>query len=326
MTDEERYAAELDSAFDDYDTVPRAETPPRDAGDTAAVVAGAAAATSAATSGRSARERRADRRVSRPNNLLWLLLGLIALLLVGYLAFQFLFNRNGGTETADNPTAIAATAAAGGGTGQDGTGVPTTTGESGGTGVLTDTTGITPTTTLTDTAGITPTTTLTDTTGVTPPAQPQPTAPGQNPAPVANPNAQPVSIGTQLEANGWIYTFPDASYVVVLGKQVGSFTAQGTYVHVLVWVGNNTGTAQPLPAGFFALKDAQGNVYAGQPQVSSAAVQRGVNADASMEDAIPANGVLTSVYLVFDVPPGTQGLFLFAAGNPDQGWPLNVVP
>jgi hypothetical protein len=45
-----------------------------------------------------------------------------------------------------------------------------------------------------------------------------------------------------------------------------------------------------------------------------------------MEDPIPANGSLTSVYLVFDVPPGAQGLFLFAAGKNDQGWPLNVVP
>ena len=33
MTDEERYAAELDSAFDDYDTVPRSETPRRDVDD-----------------------------------------------------------------------------------------------------------------------------------------------------------------------------------------------------------------------------------------------------------------------------------------------------
>jgi hypothetical protein len=165
---------------------------------------------------------------------------------------------------------------------------------------------------------------LTDTTGTTP--APAPAPQGQIPAPVANPNAQPVSIGTQLDANGWIYTYPDASYAVVRGKQIGSFTAQGTYLHVLAWVGNNTGTAQPIPAGFFALKDAQGNVYVGQPQVSSAAVQRGVNADAGMEDPIPANGALTSVYLVFDVPPGAQGLFLFAAGKSDQGWPLNVVP
>jgi hypothetical protein len=340
MTDEERYAAELDSAFDDYDTVPRSETPRRDVGETAEMLAGEAAADRATTSGRSARERSAARRAStpirsddddemrvvparRPNNLLWLLVGLIVLLLVGYLAFRFL-NPSGPIETADNPTSIAATAAAGSGTGQDGTAVPTSEGSVGGTNVLTDTTGLTPTTTLTDTTGLTPTTTLTDTVS-TPPA-PQPAPQGPIAAPVANPNAQPVSIGTQLDANGWIFTYPDASYVLVRGKQIGSFTAQGTYLHVLVWVGNNTGTAQPLPAGFFALKDAQGAVYVGQPQVSSADVQRGVNADAGMEDAIPANGALTSVYLIFDVPPGAQGLFLFAAGKSDQGWPLNVVP
>jgi hypothetical protein len=341
MTDEERYAAELDSAFDDYDAVPRAETPRREVGDTAEMLAGETAAARATPTGRSARERSAARRAStpihsdddddmrvapasRPNNLLWLLVGLIALLLVGYLAYRFLFNRTP-IETADNPTAIAATAAASGGTGLDGTAVPTTEGDAPGTGVLTGTTSLTPTTTLTDTGSITPTTTLTDTTGATPPAAPA--APqGQIPAAVANPNAQPVSIGTQLEANGWTFTYPDASYVLVRGKQIGSFTAQGTYLHVLAWVANNTGTAQPLPAGFFALKDAQGAVYPALPQVSSAAVQPGVNADVGMETPIPANGTLTSVYLVFDVPPGAQGLFLFAAGKSDQGWPLNVVP
>ena len=340
MTEEERYAAELDSAFDDYDTVPRSETPRREVDDTAAMIGGAVAADRATSSVRSARERSAARRAStpirsddddemrvapasRPNNLLWLLVGLIALLLVGYLAYRFLFNRSG-EIVADNPTAIAATIVAGAGTGQDGTPVPTVQGQLGGAGVLTGTTGITPTTALTDTTGITPTTALTDTTG-TPPVQP-PAVQGPIPVPIANPNAQPVSLGTQLDANGWVYTYPDASYVLVRGKQIGSFTAQGTYLHILVWVGNNTGTAQPIPAGYFALKDAQGTVYVGQPQVSSAAVQRGVNADAGMEDAIPTNGALTSVYLVFDVPPGAQGLFLFAAGKADQGWPLNVVP
>jgi hypothetical protein len=338
MTDEERYAAELDSAFDDYDSVPRSETPRRDVDDTAEMLGGTVAADRVTSSGRSARERSAARRAStpirsdeddemrvvpasRPNNLLWLLVGLIALLLVGYLAYRFL-NPGSGTNVADNPTAVAGTPVAGAGIGQDGTTVPTSEGQVGGTGVLTGTAGITPTETLTGTAGITPTTTLTDTVGTTP----QPGGQGQIPVPVANPNAQPVSIGTQLDANGWIYTYPDASFVLVLGKQVGSFTAQGTYLHVLVWVGNNTGTAQAIPAGFFALKDAQGTVYVGQPQVSSAAVQRGVNADAGMEDAIPANGALTSMYLVFDVPPGAQGLFLFAAPKNDQGWPLNVVP
>jgi len=341
MTDEERYAAELDSAFDDYDSVPRSETPRRNVDATADTIGGAAATDRSSSSVRSARERSAARRastpihsadddemrvapVSRPNNLLWLLVGLIALLLVGWLAYRFLFNRGGGETTAGNPTSVAATMVAGG-TGLEGTPLPTSDGQTGGTGVLTGTNSITPTSTLTDTAGITPTATITDTTGGTP-APPQPAPQGQIPAPVANPNAQPVSVGTQLDANGWTFTYPDASYVLVRGKQIGSFTAQGTYLHVLVWVSNNTGTAQPIPAGFFALKDAQGTVYVGQPQVSSAAVQRGVNADAGMEDAIPANGTLTSVYLVFDVPPGAQGLFLFAAGKSDQGWPLNVVP
>jgi hypothetical protein len=36
--------------------------------------------------------------------------------------------------------------------------------------------------------------------------------------------------------------------------------------------------------------------------------------------------VPTSVYLVFDVPPGTPGLTLFASGNNGQGWPLSIVP
>jgi hypothetical protein len=343
MTDEERYAAELDSAFDDYDALPRSDTPRYTIDDTdevagaaaAGAAAGAVAADRAASNARTARERSAARRAStpvrsgddddllmaapasRPNNLLWLLLGLIALLLVGYLAYRFLFSP-GDDITAGNPTSVAATAAAGAGTTDGGTPMPTLEGQPGGTGGLTDTTSLTPTTTITDTAGLTPTVTTEQ-----PPAQPQP---GEIPAPVANPNVQPVSVGTQLEANGWTFTYPNASYTLVLGRQVGSFTAQGTYLHVLVWVANNTGAAQPVPPNFFALKDAQNNVYLGQPQVSSAAVQRGVNADASMEDPIPANSTLTSVYLVFDVPPGAQGLTLFAAGKNDQGWPLNVVP
>ena len=157
-----------------------------------------------------------------------------------------------------------------------------------------------------------------------PAAQP---AGGNVPAPAVNPNLQAVGIGEQLQANGWTYTYPDPNYVVVLGKQVGSFTANGTYVHVLAYVANNTGTDQPLPANFFALKDAQGNVYPAQAQTSSAFVQRGVNADVGMEDAVPANGVLTSIYLVFDVTPGAQNLTLFAAGNNGQGWQvLNAVP
>ena len=350
MTDEERYAAELDSAFDDYDALPRAETSRRDPDETDVIGAGAYAAEAGRTTPRgSARDRVAARRATtpirsdeddedlygppprRPSRLLIGLLAAIVLVLLAYLLWTIVSGRNnrqtastGGAATA----AAQATTAAGGGQATPGLGG---TGTLSGTGELSGTAPLTSTSPLTTTGGVA---------GGGTPAGEQPTATaggqpagggqaaggGQIPAPQANPSLQPVAVGSTLESNGWTYTYPNANYSVVLGKQVGSFTANGTYVHVLVWVANNTGTAQPLPANFFALKDAGNNVYTAAPQVSSVAVQRGVTADLGMEDAVPANGVLTSVYLVFDVPPGTQGLTLFAAGNNGQGWPIGIVP
>jgi hypothetical protein len=350
MTDEERYAQELDTAFDDYDALPRAEVPARPApgdadasGDTLA----AEPSTGQATPGGTARERSAARRATTPipsgdddddylradssrRGLSPLMLGLIGLIVavllcVGLYPFiQRLLGGTGGTAASATATALAIVGAPTLGptsalpdTGIDGTGSLTPTSELSGTGVLTETT---------------PTSETAPPTGTSAPEQPAPTAVpqppagGAIPAPSANPNLQPVAIGEQLQANGWTYNYPNASYVLVLGKQVGNFTAQGTYLHVLVWVANNTGTNQPLPANFFALKDANNAVYLAAPQVSSVAVQRGLNADAGMEDPIPANGLPTSVYLVFDVAPGAPGLTLFASANNGQGWPLNIVP
>jgi hypothetical protein len=110
-------------------------------------------------------------------------------------------------------------------------------------------------------------------------------------------------------------------YALALGPRVGNFTAEkGAFLHVLVFVANNSGTAQPLPRDFFVLKDAQGRVYQARPEVSSAAVRPGVNADVGHETAIPANGLTTSVYLVFDVAPDATDLMLFARNKPDQGF------
>jgi len=349
MTDEERYAAELDSAFDDYDALPRAETPRRDPDETDVIGAGGYSEAGRTPRG-SARERVAARRSTtpirsddddedlygppprRPSRLLIGLLAAIVLVLLAYLLWTIVSGRNNRQTASQGPAATAAaqaTAAALGGSqatpGLGGAGAPTASGTLSGTGELSGTAPLTSTAPLTDTGGVA---------GGGTPAGEQPTAAaggqpapaGAIPAPQANPNLQEVGVGSTLEANGWTYTYPNANYSVVLGKQIASFTANGTYIHVLVWVTNNTGTSQPLPANFFALKDAGNNVYAAAPQVSSAAVQRGITADLGMEDAVPANGVLTSVYLVFDVPPGAQGLTLFAAGNNGQGWPIGIVP
>ncbi|MFL5802299.1 MAG: tetratricopeptide repeat protein [Roseiflexaceae bacterium] len=318
LTDEERYAAELDSAFDDYDSVPKAEAPPRREPDFGLD-------TGAATEPRiSARQRSAARRGPTPvrserddemrpdggsrgsGNLRRILLGAIGVVVVLLLLF-LLLRRGDNSGIAGNGgnggTAEIATATVEGGAGTNAT--------------------LPPTAERPPTAELAPTSELPP----TPEAAP-PTAPPA--ADISNANPQPVAVGAELSANGWRFTFPGiclGSCATVLGPQVSNFTAKGTYVVVLVLVANDTGTAQPIPADFFVIKDAQGRIYNALPQVSSAYAQPGINADISMETPVPANGTFTSVPLLFDIEHGATNLMLFARSKPDQGWPvLDSVP
>lgn len=345
LSEEEQYAAELDSAFDDYDMVEKVgsyrndPTGARDATDTGETVSAAARPTSA-------RERVAARRTMRdssydddddgyddgnrrsgPSPLLLGLLGGIVLVLLACLAFNYFNGRRGATPIGTGATQTAG-AVAGGSTATSSGTISNTNGLSS-TGSLTDTGGVAGSGSVTDTTGLTNTGTVTDTGTPAGGENPQPTAQTQPPAAgnlgQANPAA--VNVGDVLQVNNWSYTFPNAAYAAVLGKQVGGFTANGQYVLVLVNVANGTGADQPLPADFLVLKDAQGNAYVPQPQVSSAYVIRGVNADIGQEDAVPANGLFTSVPLIFDVPSGASNLVLFSSAKTDQGWTvLNVVP
>jgi hypothetical protein len=330
MTDEERFAAELDSAFDDYDALPKSEAPPRPEPDLELEAAAATSSARANTARRAASRTTARRGSTTPvrsdddddwraaatrrdsgglRRILLLAAAIAGLLLVLILVFNRI-NRPGTTVSNTGGDSGAPTA---------GSAYPSPGSVAGG-GVLT------PTETLPSTDGLTPTQVLTSTPELTPTAE---TAPGGQPpaqagqpsdAELAAANPQPAPIGTQLQANGWSYTYPSETYAAALGSQVGSFTANGNWVLVLVHVANNTGTDQSLPASFFVLKDAQGRVYHAQPPVSSAYVIRGVNADISMEDSVPANGLTTSIPLLFDVTPGATNVVLFAGGNTGQGW------
>jgi hypothetical protein len=324
LSDEERYAAELDSAFDDYDSVPRAPTPTRPTADEADV----------------AEERRAGVRVlasdipyddaeTEPartglSPLMLGLLGLIAIALIALLVVWFLGSGQQGSQVATNPTLMPApTVDAGAGA------EPTAEGGAGG-----------EMTQPTPAEGGEP--------GAYPApgeggeaAQPTPAEGGEaaQPTPAeggeaAQPTPPPTSVGpppesanpalipagTNLDVNGWTYSlFPNIVHGAI-GNRIGATTAQGNFVIVLVLVGNNTGTAQPLPADFFVLKDAQGQIYTPSIDASNAYVQRGVNADVGIGDTLPANGILTSVPLIFDVPPGASNLVIFARAKTDQGW------
>lgn len=318
LSDEERYAAELDSAFDDYDALPKAAPLPRPE----SALAEDELSFETRRSTEPIRTRRPTRRIEEddvlvpaggPSRLLWLLLGLIAIVVIAFLGFQLLGGRNSQTAQTGTigpeltATGDIAPTMDGGGNGA----IPTDT--LSGTGALSGTIPLTPTTSLTETFPLTPIA------GVFP-----------SDAALSAANPAPIALGTELQANGWTYTFPDicgASCGTVAGNKIGGFDTQGSYVVVLVMVANNTGTSQPLPADFFVLKDQQGRIYRALPQVSSAYVQPGINADIGMETAVPANGGFTSIPLLFDVQHGATNLSLFSSAKIDQGWlVLSAVP
>jgi hypothetical protein len=153
-----------------------------------------------------------------------------------------------------------------------------------------------------------------------------PTAPPATLGPVAGANPLRIPPNAVISANNWNYTYPGTNVcafgcALVIGNRVGNFTAQGTFVHVLVFVQNNTGTTQPLPADFFVLRDAQGRIHEARPDVAGADWRPG-SADVAHSMAVPANGATTSVYMVFDVPTDATDLVLFSRYFIDQGWPV----
>jgi hypothetical protein len=137
---------------------------------------------------------------------------------------------------------------------------------------------------------------------------------------VSDANPQIVSANTPLQSEGWVYDFNQPNYAAPIVGNIGSFQPQGRFVVVLAFVVNNTGQTQAIPPDFFVLKDAQGRVYEALPEVSSAYVIPGVNADLAHSQPVPADGLTRSVALIFDVAPDANDLTFFARSNPQQGW------
>jgi hypothetical protein len=361
LSDDERYAAELDDAFTMADEIPRPTTPPRrelDAADAAAI----GAATGAAAGATAARTYDADRPRSRPtprsrttavravddddtvvvparrgpSGLAWILLALVFLGLLGLLLWYLFFRDQPQPTTPDTAAPTAAVE------------LPT----------LDPNAPIAPTLdpaapTLDPAAPTLDPAAPVATVDPAAPAQPtaDPNAPAQptadpnaplSPTPDPNVSAQPTAAspappataanplripnGAEISAANWNYTVPGqptcaVSCAVFIGSNIGNFNATGRFVHVLVFVENNTGTGQAVPADFFVLRDAQGRVHPARPDVAAAAFRPGA-ADVSAQGPVPANGLTTSVYLVFDVPADATDLVLYSPLFPDQGWAI----
>ena len=156
-------------------------------------------------------------------------------------------------------------------------------------------------------------------------------APGASNVPPAQPTAVPadvrnaspaiVSANTPLQSAGWIYDFNQPTYAAAIIGNLGQYSPKnGHFIVVLAFAINNTGTPQAIPGNFFVLKDAQGRIWEGRPEVSAAYTVPGQNADLAQTSPLPPDGITYSVPIVFDVAPDATDLVFFARSNPSQGW------
>jgi hypothetical protein len=231
--------------------------------------------------------------------LLSILLGLVAILLIGLLIAFWFFNVNGNKpQVADQQTAAAATSAA---TLASPDASPTTV-----FGGAVDTT-----------QPVTATVPLQQPTAAPTAAQ----ATAIPLADVSHANPVIVSANSPLQSEGWLYDFNQPTYAAPIIGSLGQYQpTNGRFAVVLIFAVNSTGKAQTIPANFFVLKDAQGRVWEARPEVSDAYVIPGVNADQSQTQPIPPDGLTRSVALIFDVAPDATNLVFFARSNPQQGW------
>ena len=170
---------------------------------------------------------------------------------------------------------------------------------------------------------------------VPPPAAPAPAPPPAAPAPAPPPPAAPVDVaaanpaivpdGTEVPAGPWRFTSTQFKNIAT-GSYGGAPPTRGQYQIVVLAVANGSDQPATIPDGFFVLKDAQGRVYDFNRAASVDYLNRfggpGVAADIGADTPVPNNNSLTSVPLLFDVPPDATNLVLFSRDNPNQGFAI----
>jgi hypothetical protein len=155
---------------------------------------------------------------------------------------------------------------------------------------------------------------------------PLPTStPAPSPTPLPSPTPRPeLAPGEAVSRGAWRAVLLRPEYAVRLDGSIGALQPSGRFVLALVAVANDGPAATPVPVDLFAVIDGEGRRYLALPAASTAyldAYGRGQRGDLSMEDAIPADGGIKSVPLIFDIPEGAQDLYL-VVGDSDAGWPI----
>jgi hypothetical protein len=154
-------------------------------------------------------------------------------------------------------------------------------------------------------------------------AAPPTAAPPPAAGDIAAANPAIVPVDTVVQAGSWGFTYSGVKNVTS-GSYGGGPPSRGQYQIVLMAVANNGGAPAPIPDGFFVLKDAQGRVYDFNRAASVDYFTRfggaGQAADIGADAQVPNNNSLTSVPLLFDVPPDAANLVLLSRDNPNQGF------
>ncbi|HEX5691368.1 MAG TPA: hypothetical protein VFX76_15240, partial [Roseiflexaceae bacterium] len=150
-------------------------------------------------------------------------------------------------------------------------------------------------------------------------------------APTAAPIASPIPVlvpGQVVESPPWTASLLRPEYAIPLDGAIGSLQPRGRFVLALIAVGNSGPGPARIPNSLFTLQDQQGNQYTPVPDASTIYLDiygRGQRGELSLEEALPADGGLVSVPLIFDVPPDARGLSL-RVGDQIAGWPIGGAP
>jgi len=143
------------------------------------------------------------------------------------------------------------------------------------------------------------------------------------PGDVAAANPAIVPNDTVLEAGPWGFTYGGVQNIAT-GSYGGGPATRGQYQIVLLAVVNRADQPTTIPDGFLVMKDAQGRVYDFNRAASVEYFTRfggaGVASDVAADAQFPNNNTLTTVPLLFDVPPDATNLVLFSRDNLNQGF------
>lgn len=156
---------------------------------------------------------------------------------------------------------------------------------------------------------------------------PTPSFPTSTPVPTPRPTPTILPEGMVLEHNSWYIRLISSTHTQVLTSTLGSLQAKGTFMVVLLALGNTAPEPRHLPANIVTLTNSTGQTHTIVAEASRIYLDiygRGTHGDLAYEDMIPGGGGFYSVPLLFDIPPHTQDMLLTTDKSDTTGWLIST--